>query len=90
MLQSAAYEVLEHSFSTVSQLLDARWVSRSGRAVFRHGHCWNCQRCIRAKQTYHQDQHPECTLHGFVLLHAGPLGAETLVWLELYGACQDL
>ena len=89
MLQSPACEVLEHYFSTVRKLLDTRGVSRSGRAVFRHGHCWNCQCRIRAKQTYQHDQHPECTLHGFVLLLAGPLGAETLVWLELYEACQD-
>jgi hypothetical protein len=53
-------------------------MTRSRRAVFCNYDSWSYQRSTRAKQPYHEDKSPQRTFHGFVLLRAGPLGAETL------------
>jgi hypothetical protein len=50
---------------------------RDRPAVRCRKHRSSCRQ-VCAEQTYHQDQHPDRTLHGLFSLRAGHLGAETL------------
>jgi hypothetical protein len=52
--------------------------ARRNRPAVRCGKHRSSCRQVCAKQTYHQDQHPDRTLHGLFSLRAGHLGAETL------------